>query len=101
MKSFVSEQTSAELVRLEKDYEETEKELESLQDKYKGSTPAMQETLNKLMKMDLHYQAQVRTLVSKLEYIKAAYAETRYKADKEQARGEKCYYDALMDMMDD
>ena len=101
MKSFVSEQTSAELVRLEKDYEETEKELESLQEKYKGSTPVMRETLNILMKMDLHYQAQVRTLVSKLEYIKAAYAETRYKADKEQARGEKCYYDALMDMMDD
>jgi flagellar biosynthesis chaperone FliJ len=101
MKSFVSEHTSAELVRLKKEYEDTKKELASLQDKYKGSTPAMQETLDKLMMIDLHYQSQVKTLVAKLEYIQAAYEEMRYKADIEQARGEKCYYDALMDMMDD
>ena len=101
MRNFVSEHTSAELVRLKKEYEEINKDISSLEDRYKGSTPAMQETLEKLKNIDGRYQAQMKTLVAKLEYIKAAYEETRYKANIEQARGEKCYYDALMDMMDD
>lgn len=101
MKNFVLQHTAAELARLENDYEKTKNELARLQEKYKGSTPAMQESLDKLMRMDMRYHAQVKKLVSKLEYIKAAYEEMSLQADLEQARGEKHYYEALMDMLDD
>lgn len=70
-------------------------ELEELEARYVGHTPAQNATLQKLKAIDLIYQSRKKVLETKLAYIKAQMEE----CSLEQMKQDYIYLDCLNDAM--
>ena len=79
-------------------HDELQKQLISLDERYKGHTPEQQKTLEILKNMDQSYINRRKVIIAELDLFRAKIEEYIEEYQKLYDRNEKAWYDVMMDI---
>lgn len=82
---------------LSEELQKAQEELRKLDSKYIGSTPAQQQTLEKLKQMNPIYAHEKKVLDAKITYLKASIEKSNFESLIDKIKREDSFRDAIFD----